>query len=342
MLLLSTLQQFDINPTDFLILLATAGLILFFLLAAFSTPLLALSAESAYVLRRKAFYDKCALQISQAAFGIGIFIFLLLAGGALYLGLHLPPDFSDESARLFRSEAPGLTLQLWGQLGYMLFFVPPLTGLILFFAYLAVWPMLKKRRAAHLILGWLCALFMLALLLCTLVLAWNAQSSLLLVFLIHNPLPVLLALLADFFASPAPPLIFACLVCLGLAAGAGLSQLWLIMRRFKADYGRDYYAFAMRYCARTALGFTLASLVCACAVWLLLRSSVPPELTQPQDLGLTIIALGLPLSCCLLWFSIAKSETPLRHKPGAFFACVFLVIALCAQLLMLANTFPLA
>lgn len=347
MLLLSTLQQFDINPADYFLVLATAGLAFFFIMAALTTPLLAVSTESLYAARHKAFYDKCALQITQAAFGIGIFIFLVLCGGAVYLTFLLHPGLADGAAAAqplspLQVEDAGLIGQVWASLGHMFFFVPPLIAIILLFIYLVTWTPGKRHRAPHLILGWLSALYMLALLFCGPALAYSTQPSLLLLALINKPMQAFSILLADFFSSPALPLMFVCLVCMGLAAGAGLSQLWLIMRRFKADYGRDYYVFAMCYCAKAALGFTLASLLIGCAAYLLLRRSIPSALTQPQDIGIAVIALGLPLSCCLLWLTIAKSETPLRHKPGAFFACLFLFIALCAQLLMLATTFPMA
>ena len=343
MLLLSTLQQFDIDPVDFFIVLATAGLALFFVLASLATPVMGVVTECLYTAKRKSFYDKCALQITQAAFGMGIFIFLVLGGGAAYYTVSFQPDLAAALPAVdTQAEAVNLPVRVWQLLGPMVFFIPLLVGLCLVFLYQATWSALKKHRAFHLFLGWLAALLMLAILFSGLLLIANVKAPLLLLFLFHNPLPVLASLLGDFFSSPTLPLMFLTLLCTGLAAGAGLSQLWLIMRRFRADYGRDYYGFAMRYCARLALGFTLAAAGIGAGLYFLLRYSIPPELTQPQDIGVALIAAGLPLCCCLLWLSIAKSETPLRHKPGAFFACVFLFIALCAQLLMLASTFPMA
>ena len=61
MLLLENLQQFDIELSDFLITLAATGMLAFLLLAALCAPLLAVCTESAYAMRKKAFYDKCAL-----------------------------------------------------------------------------------------------------------------------------------------------------------------------------------------------------------------------------------------------------------------------------------------
>jgi len=316
MLLLSALQQFDIDPATFFVLLATAGLTLFFVLAALTTPLLGAVTESLYVLKHKSFYDKCALQITQAAFGMGVFIFFTLGAGVIYYIALLQPEMPAAHGSV-PGHSAGMFAQLQERFGPLLFFVPPLKGLLLLCVYWSTWSVLKKRRVLHLLLGWSAALSMLGAL----------------CFGLY------------FFSPPAMPLVYLGLfwlglVCTGLAAGAGLSQLWLFMRRFKADYGRDYYAFAMRYSARVALAFTLA----ACALLLLLRHSIPAQLTRPPDIGgiaVTAIAVGLPLCCCLLWLGIAKSKNPIRHKPSAFFACVFLFMALCAQLLMLLHNLPL-
>ena len=290
-MLLSVLQEFTTEPVTFFVLLGTAGLILFFMLAALSTPLFGAVTESLYVIKHTSFYDKCALQITQAAFGMGVFIFSTLGAWVFYYWEFEP----------------------------LLFFVALLNGLIFLCAYWSTWSVLKQRRALHLLLGWSAALSMLGALLFGLY----------------------------FFLPPFMPLVYLALICLGLvctglAAGAGLSQLWLIMRRFKADYGRDYYAFAMRYCARVALTFTLTAALAVGALLFLLRQFIPAQLMQTPDVGITIIAFGLPLSCCQLWLGITKSENPLRHKIGAFFACIFLFIALCAQLLILFSTFYLA
>ena len=313
MLLLNTLQQLDIiNPANFFLFLATAGLALFFLSAALAAPLLAVTTENIYVLRQKPFYDKCALQITQTALGVGLFIFLILGAGLVYnVGIRSP-------------EA-------------MIFLLSSLKALVFLCAYLFTWSALKQRRLLHLVLGWSAALAAIGLLFVWLLLLITDTHPLFCmgcrIDFLQNPLPVLLALLAEFFSSPIMPLIYLGLLSTGLAAAASFSQLWLIVRRSKADYGRDYYTFAMRYCARAALFATLFSLMIGVSFTFL----VWPLLTQPQDFGVAALAFVLPLACCLLWLGIAKSENPLRHKPGAFFACVLLFLALCIQLLMLLS-----
>ncbi|MDL2266657.1 hypothetical protein LJC46_01545 [Desulfovibrio sp. OttesenSCG-928-G15] len=322
MLLFSTLQQFDISTTDFLMVLSSAGLVLFFLLAGICSPVLGLVTEGVYLSKRKAFYDKCAMQASQSALVFGFFIFFVLAGGAMLYTLQT--EFNPDDL-----------------LGPMAGFIPPAVALIFWIFYVTAWSALKKHRVVHFLLGLIGCLLLLALLACGFILLANIQQPMLFHALTTQPVPVTLALLEDFISQPFMPLMLAGLVTTGIAIGAGLAQLWLIVRRNKADYGRDYYAFAMRYCARFALGFTLLSLALCALTFFALKEFTPPDLAQPQDLGITLIAAGLPLCCCLMWFTIIKSETPLRHKPGAFFACLFLYIALCAQMLMLAAAFPM-
>jgi hypothetical protein len=224
---------------------------------------------------------------------------------------------------------------LWRPLA---FFAPPLAAFFSLLLYIALWTPLKKLRILHVACGLLAALFCLTVLFSGFLLSAAVLQS-----IRDISLEVFIEiLLPDFLSSPVLWALLGFLFCTGMAAGSGLAQIWFIIRRYKADYGRDYYAFAMRYCARCALVFSLLAAAFSGGIYWLLDLSTPRELSQPHDVGLMIIGWGLPLSCGLLWLSIAKSDTPLRHKPGAFSACLFLVIALCAQLLLLANTFPLA
>jgi len=324
--LIGTLEQFDIQLLDFFIVLAASGLVLFLVLATLCTPLFGLMTECVYTVRRKAFHDKCALQISQSALAVGLFILIVLVGGAAAAVYQLQPELLE----------PPL---VWRPL---IFLSPPLAALALLILYLASWRLLKKVRVLHVFFGLLPALLFLAVLFCGLLLLANMQQPMLFTLLWNDPLAVAIVLVEDFLQTPQLWALFGYLFCTGLAAGGALAQIWLILRRHKADYGRDYYTFAMHYCARFALAFTVFATGLAGGVYWLLRQSVPVELSQPHDPGILLIAAALPLCSCILWLVIGNSETPLRHKPGVFFACFFLYIALCAQILMLMTTFPQA
>lgn len=325
MLLLGNLQQFDIDLPAFLVHIAYTGFVLFFSLAALCTPLLAVKAETAFLLRSRAFYDKIALQIAEAATALHIYLLCILG---LSMGV------------LMYLYQPHLMHPLFIQYALLLF-APFVIGLFLSGVYLLLWSPFRKKRAPHLAAGYVAALYSLALLFLGFLLLSSTRPPVLPQSIWTNPLPMLRLLLADFLASPVLWLGFGCLFFTGLAAGSGLAQIWLLLRRERTDYGRDYYAFAMRYLARIALFCALASTLLAGALFYLLQQSVPSELSQSPDLGAMLVAFGLPLCSGLIWLCIVTSGTPLRHKAGAIFACLFLFTALCAQLLLLVSAFPM-
>lgn len=329
MLLLENLQQFDIALSDFLVTLAATGMLAFLLLAALCAPLLAVATESAYAFRKKAFYDKCALQISQTGFGLALLGFVIVGGSASIV-------ISRQRPELFQ-----FPLQWDALMPYLLPYAPPLAALLLLTLYLCTWNALKKLRGPHIFLGLCAAVLCLAILAASFLALSSIQEPVISLIFWTAPLTVAQALLLDMLESPALCLGLAYALAFGLAACGSLAQLWLILRRNSADYGRDYYVFAMHYCARVSLLFTLLASALAGGVFWLMLQSVPPELSQPQDPGILLISGGLPLSCCLLWLCMIKSDTPLRHKPGAFFAFLFLLIALCAHLMLFFSTFPL-
>ncbi|MDL2316712.1 hypothetical protein LJC59_06490 [Desulfovibrio sp. OttesenSCG-928-A18] len=329
MLLLHTLQQFDIELPYFFLFLGVVGVLLFFVLAALCSPLLALKTEFLYAVRRKPFYDKCAMQLGQSSLFLLVFAGISITAAAT--GFFL---YQAELAPFF--PVPPVAMEL-----RPLVTAVPMGGLfLLMLLYYLLWRPLKKLRALHLFFGLLPVLGALLVLFCGFLVVASARQPLLFAFMWMDPLNVLHLLILDFLGSHALWYALGCLYCTGMAAAGGLAQLWLIFRRNRADYGRDYYAFAMRYCARFALAFVVFSGILAALFFWELKTSVPAELSQGEDPGVLLLSFCMPLLCALLWFFAAKSDTPMRHKPGAIFACLFLFVALCGQMVMLVNTFP--
>jgi cytochrome bd-type quinol oxidase subunit 2 len=103
-------------------------------------------------------------------------------------------------------------------------------------------------------------------------------------------------------------------VVLCVSAAAGLSCVYLVVRRNRDDFGRDYYRFSLNLASRWALISMLLFL--ACQGWLF---AVLPDMfrtmTTQTPLGM-IWAAGcvLGLACVGLWSATAKSDTPLRFK----------------------------
>lgn len=100
-------------------------------------------------------------------------------------------------------------------------------------------------------------------------------------------------------------------LALSLAGGAG--AVWLLYRRRRDDFGRDYYTAMISWCARRAYLFWML-------LWLLLAGGalarlqaapwhVPPAVLT--ELSLAIVPWLLP---ALLWAPVLYSPVPLRHK----------------------------
>ena len=325
MLHVSTLEQFDIQLADFLTMLSALGLLFMLVPAVLVTPGIATITERLTFQKHKAFYRKCARQISQVPLGIGLMLFTILGVGSMISLMHFRPDLM-ESDMIWR---PLIVITL------------PLAAMLLLTLYVASWGILKKQRAFHLLLGAIASLACLATLFLAFLFLVSLQRPIETEVLLLQPLAFFHTLWMEFVSSPFLWLLTVYFLFLGIASGTGFSQLWLIMRRYKDDYGRDYYNFAMQYCARLALVFTLLATATAGILFWSLWQSMPSEFLQQQDSGVLLIAFGLPVSCCLLWLCILKSETPMRHKPGALFACIFLFISLCAQVLFYLSTFPM-
>ena len=137
MLLLNTLQQFDINLTDFLTLLIAAGLLIFLAPAALTMPMLAAVTESITVKKHKAFYGKCARQMGQVSFGIGLLLVTILGVGSGIMLLQFQPELLQPPMVWGPAAAIGL----------------PLLGLLLQSIDIGTVDTPKKARPLHLLPG---------------------------------------------------------------------------------------------------------------------------------------------------------------------------------------------
>ncbi|MBZ2172912.1 hypothetical protein [Nitratidesulfovibrio sp. SRB-5] len=131
-------------------------------------------------------------------------------------------------------------------------------------------------------------------------------------------------------AAPADSLLWPVLgqsVFVAAGAAGALCLAWLLTRRDKDDFGRDYYNYALGVCARWALGGTLCAL--PVGVYVLYRAATltSPDLTVLPPLLPLVGTLVLPLAACGLWGTVIRSATPLRHKVGIVTALVLLMVA---------------
>lgn len=130
------------------------------------------------------------------------------------------------------------------------------------------------------------------------------------------------------------------LAALGFALATTISACWMILQRNRADFGRDYYNFALTYCTRSALFCGLSFvLFAALSVFLLVQYNPAAEfLYKMPQTWLMLLAL-LASSLCI---APVKSQVALRHKAEIFFSLLFFTAStymFCA-VLQLYKTMP--
>lgn len=191
-------------------------------------------------------------------------------------------------------------------------------GMLLALPYALTWKKMRTARTAHVVLGlgaclplmagiiaYLASLYMLGV-----SMAGDATA-----FLVE-PLP--LGATSLFWPLAAQ------YVLMSVSAGAGLSLVYLVLRRNRDDYGRDYYKFALPLAARWAT-FALV-LHILCQAWLFVLLS-PESRTLVLGTGMGWIwgcALMLAVLCCGSWILLVKSAAPMRMKWIAFVGALLL------------------
>lgn len=155
------------------------------------------------------------------------------------------------------------------------------------------------------------------------------------------------------------------------AAGAGAALPWLLLRRKADDFGRDYYAFALRWCARRASvgGFLLlvgTGLAAFVSLFLYIMSATTglgqgeaavagglsrlslwitggdADVAASITAALLMTLFGLFLALMLpAWRKVHEAEVPMRAKVAIWIAPVFLIFALACALMLMALARPL-
>ncbi len=291
--LLPYLPEYTPEALEQLLSMASLGLFVVLALAALCAPLLACITRVTGLAREKAFPDKCAQQMSELSVLLALFLAAVFAGAG-YL-LHQ----SDQA----NVSLPDAFFPLALPMGLALF-----SGLNL----LPV-PSLKRARGVRVFLALFEFLSLTAFILAVFALFVGILPNPVLFDLFADaPLTVLQSAGRDFLASPVQWLLLCCFCCAGLAMSAAFALIWFIVRRNKADYGRDYYAYVMRYAASWALYALLIVAASAAGVLWLLHISDLHDLTQTLEPGILIVGFGLSFCCFILWAVIMRSATPMR------------------------------
>ncbi|SBV91027.1 membrane hypothetical protein [uncultured delta proteobacterium] len=309
-------------PAEALIACALTAVAASFVLAGSFGAFFAIASEFLSIRAKRAFYARAARQIAQMTLAAGVLAAMFCGGAAAWFA---------KGERALLAPPYILPLALTG--------VAILVALGLLALYIRIRPDKGYAGKDHLIVGLAAGVWAAFSLFCCTGVARR---------LLHSPPEFDLTLpwaaqLTLFFSIPADSFFWPLLlesVPLGFAFAAAFACVWLLLMRERQDYGRDYYTFALPYCAKWAFGFTLPAVLAGAFVFYESRELMLPELSQEPSLLLDGLSAALPLLACLLWLFVARSAHPMRRKISVVLALLFLLIGFAGQVLMLNKIIP--
>ncbi|GFK95526.1 hypothetical protein NNJEOMEG_03392 [Fundidesulfovibrio magnetotacticus] len=266
--------------------------------------------------RVKVFRDKFGQQTATCALLTGLIALLGLTGGAF--ALH----------RLFPAAS-----SFW--LGWPLPLGPLAGGAalcaVLAAVYRATWQAMKDQRALHAGIGSAASL------------AGFGLGYLFLSFFRHFAVSPLEA-----SADPAlflPPtastawIILPGMLAMAFCLAGATGSLYLIHRRDKDDFGRDYYVYSLKMACKWALFAALAALAAQGGLFAALWPSVRDLPLRPVFFwGEAGGALAL-LMACLLWGMVTRNQNPMRLKLHCVAGAILAWLGLTGQMAACARFF---
>jgi len=273
-------------------------LVLVFILIPFGASVIALGSEFiAQTGNRLA--DKLAQQMARMGsfLGLTVFVAVCILAFVVWKTKGLTHSFNELHFLLFRI-APGL-----------------FTGSILLLVYWGTWKKLKQNKPAHACLG---------------AMGMGLLGLFLFIFLgsIIGRIPI-----SEIAGIPEPgSLIYPLMLqwmFFSILAAANIGFVYLLLRRNIDDFGRDYYKYALKLCARWSLyGLILGFVPC---IWTSII--IWPEFNfQPIIVPgtATLISAAFILLCSI---TLLKTRHPLRCKGMIALAQVFLWLLFAARML---------
>lgn len=291
------------------------------LLALAGLPVMAVAGQTLARLRQRSSYDKCGRQLAVLAASLG---WLLVFGGAYAAWVRLSPLMQRSAGQLTETvdaatQATGPFISFFGQTfaitaqaqADMLVWLVLVCGTFFVSMYVILWRTLRQSPALHQTLGLLGTIF-----------CYTA---------IYGVMSVLCADAAFELGEAKPETLrsiflpaetstlwngLSYLLPLTLSMAGGLGALWLVVRRHRDDYGRDYYTQMLPWCTLWAryswivlwmmlVGFTAINL------WHISLDGEQMEFVELSRYGARLLLWLIP---GLLWTIVARSKTPLRHK----------------------------
>lgn len=255
--------------------------------------------------RKRGLYERCARQIAQLDFGVN---WTLLICCGFFFFWHLYTATTSTFFMQFGIITSGFLL----------------IATLLWSVYAKAWKTLRSNPIFLWLFGlmaWICEIAIL----CLLFLSINDVQF------AHVPTWQGLVSLVASSAKMPQFLLLTALLFLSAASAGGLSLIWLVMRRNKDEYGRDYYTFAANWCGRWgSIGAWGALILFAIAHWL-----VTGWTSFSSDIYPLEMLSGIPLGIsAVLWTAIALSKSPMRHKIGMVCALICLLMSVASGALL--------
>lgn len=260
-------------------------------------PLMALVSELIGAASKKPFPARVARQLSRLAiWGHAIcWILLAVAGAVLYP--QLAQSEFVQSHWLFLLLAVGI----------------PFCATTNLLAYDLTWKKARDHRGIHVFLGCLANLG----------LKYGYWSLVAAVLIFFRGIPLTSPAFLPQINSALWPLA-ALWPVMSLSVAAGLGLFYLILRRNKDDWGRDYYRFAAPFLGKWQIVGGIGTLAVLAWLFLSLRGAINlflPQIFYAGMAGVVCLVLAMLFSLCL-WLS----ENPMRLKGCMLAICLFLFL----------------
>ncbi|RQD57637.1 MAG: hypothetical protein D5R98_08760 [Desulfonatronovibrio sp. MSAO_Bac4] len=250
----------------------------------FAIPALAFITEITGMLRARIFIDKFAQQTARLGL---LFVYALgLAITAAWTASRYITDF-------YLPEITGFWIEyeiFWDFCLYL-----SILSILLFSTYFFLWNRMRRVKSLHAFTGVL-AVIAVKILLALLIWAFYRE-----LMVIPEVIPELDSIFLPILSQ---------IYLLSLAAAAVLSLVYLLLRRNRDDFGRDYYRFALSFGAKWGILFSVFSPF-AC-VWLYLIMDGKFDFSYTAISG-AVYALTLIVMTLILW-RVAVSDQPIRKK----------------------------
>lgn len=250
----------------------------------FAIPALAFITELTGMLRTRVFIDKFALQTARLGL---LFVYALgLAITGIWTASRYIVDF-------YLPEITGFWIEYEIFWDFCLFL--SILSILLYSTYFFLWNKMRRIKSLHAFTG---ALSVVAVKILFALLMWAFYRELMVIPEVTPGFDsIFLPILAQIFL-------------LSLAGASALSLVYLLLRRNRDDFGRDYYRFALNFGAKWGILFSaLSPLAC---IWLFLIMDGEFDFSYTAISGAVYI-LTLIVMTVILW-RIAVSDQPMRKK----------------------------